>query len=141
MRRDQFLNPSGSCRRELLDQIIALNERHLYRLIREYVDCYHQDRVHDALEKDTPNRRPVERKPSAYATVTSMARAGGLHHRYSWRDAAWYTAAGHATVFVPDARRNQYWKRTDHLERPFDVRTQGERPVVVANGPCDAWPV
>jgi transposase InsO family protein len=78
----------GNCRRELLDQIIALNERHLYRLIREYVDYYHQDRVHDALEKDTPNRRPVERKPSAYATVRSMARAGGLHHRYSWRDAA-----------------------------------------------------
>jgi hypothetical protein len=24
----------GSCRRELLDSIIALNERHLYRLIR-----------------------------------------------------------------------------------------------------------
>ena len=78
----------GSCRRELLDQIIALNERHLYRLIREYVDYYHQDRIHDALEKDTPNRRPVEWKPSASATVKSMARAGGLHHRYSWRDAA-----------------------------------------------------
>jgi hypothetical protein len=30
----------GSCRRELLDSIIALNERHLYRLIRAYVDYY-----------------------------------------------------------------------------------------------------
>jgi putative transposase len=78
----------GSCRRELLDRIIALNERHLYRLIREYVNYYHHDRVHDALEKDTPNGRPVEPKPSVHATVRSMARAGGLHHRYSWRDAA-----------------------------------------------------
>ena len=78
----------GSCRRELLDHIIALNEPHLYRLIREYLEYYHQDRVHDALEKDAPNRRPVEPKPSAPATVMSTARAGGLHHRYSWRDAA-----------------------------------------------------
>src|SRR5262245_28104329 len=50
----------GSCGRELLDHIIALNEPHLYRLIREYVDYYHQDRVHDALDKDAPNRRPIE---------------------------------------------------------------------------------
>jgi len=78
----------GSCRRELLDQIIALNERHLCRLIREYVTYYHQDRIHDALEKDAPNRRRVEQKPSANATVMSSARVGGLHHRYSWREAA-----------------------------------------------------
>src|SRR5713101_5673465 len=55
----------GSCRRELLDSIIALNERHLYRLIRQYVGYYHHDRIHDALEKDAPNRRPIEPKPSA----------------------------------------------------------------------------
>jgi putative transposase len=78
----------GSCRRELLDHIIALNEPHLYRLIRDYVDYYQQDRVHDALEKDAPNRRPVEPKPSAQSTVISTTRAGGLHHRYAWRDAA-----------------------------------------------------
>src|ERR1700687_2813723 len=74
----------GSCRRELLDSIIALNERHLYRLIRAYVDYYHEDRIYAAFEKDAPNRRAVEPKPSASATVISMARAGGLHHRYSW---------------------------------------------------------
>jgi putative transposase len=78
----------GSCRRELLDHIIALNERHLHRLIRGYVDYYHQDRIHDALEKDAPNGRPVEPKPSADAAAMSAARVGGLHHRYSWRDAA-----------------------------------------------------
>jgi len=78
----------GSCRRELLDQIIALNERHLYRLIREYVTYYHQDRIHDSLEKDAPKGRPVEPKLSAAATVMSTARLGGLYHQYSWRDAA-----------------------------------------------------
>jgi len=78
----------GSCRRELLDQIIAINERHLYRLIREYLDYYHHDRIHDALDKDAPKRRPVEPKPSAAATVMSTGRVGGLHHRYSWREAS-----------------------------------------------------
>ncbi len=48
----------GSCRREILDHIIALNEQHLRRLIRDYVNYYHQDRIHDSLDKDTPNRDP-----------------------------------------------------------------------------------
>ena len=78
----------GSCRRELLDHIIALNERHLLRLLRDYVRYRHQDRIHDSLGKDTPESRPVERKPQANATVISLPRVGGLHHRYSWRQAA-----------------------------------------------------
>jgi transposase InsO family protein len=43
----------GSCRREILDHVIVLDERHLLRLMREYVSYHHQDRVHDSLEKDT----------------------------------------------------------------------------------------
>ena len=78
----------GSCRREILDHVIALNEQHLRRLIRDYVSYYHQDRIHDSLEKDTPNRRPVEQRPAANATVISNVRLGGLHHRYQWREAA-----------------------------------------------------
>jgi transposase InsO family protein len=78
----------GSCRREVLDHVIPLNEGHLRRLIRDYINYHHQDRIHDSLEKDTPNRRTVEQKPAANATVISSARLGGLHHRYSWRQAA-----------------------------------------------------
>lgn len=78
----------GSCRRELLDYVIALDERHLRRLIREYISYYHGDRVHDALEKDAPNGRPVEPRPSDQATIISTPRMGGLHHRYSWKQAA-----------------------------------------------------
>jgi putative transposase len=78
----------GSCRREILDHVIALNEAHLRRVIRDYVNYYHDDRIHDSLEKDTPHRRPIEPKPSPTATVISSARLGGLHHRYSWREAA-----------------------------------------------------
>lgn len=78
----------GSCRREILDHVIPLHEEHLRRLIGDYVKYHHDDRIHDSLDKDTPNRRPVESKPSLAATVISGARLGGLHHRYSWREAA-----------------------------------------------------
>jgi hypothetical protein len=78
----------GSCSREILDHVFALNEQHLRRLIRDCVSYHHQDRIHDSLAKDAPNRRPVERKPSPNAVVISNARLGGLHHRYAWRQAA-----------------------------------------------------
>ena len=78
----------GSCRREILDHVIVLNEQHLRRLIHDYVNYYHQDRIHDSLEKDTPNRRPIEKKPCPDASVISTPRMGGLYHRYCWRLAA-----------------------------------------------------
>jgi Integrase core domain len=66
----------GSCRREILDHVIPQNEDHLRRLHGEYVNYHHQDRIHDALEKDTPNRRPVEQK--AAASVNSLAGSSKL---------------------------------------------------------------
>ena len=64
----------GSCRRELLDHVIPLNERHLRRLIQDYVSYYHLDRTHDGLGKDTPNRRPIENNPGSGAKVISLPR-------------------------------------------------------------------
>jgi putative transposase len=78
----------GSCRRELLDRVVVLNERHLRRLLRDYVDYYARDRCHLALDKDAPEMRPVQGRPSARARVVAHRRLGGLHHRYAWRDAA-----------------------------------------------------
>lgn len=71
----------GSCRRDLLDHVIALNERHLRRLLSEYVYYYHFDRTHLGLEKDTPSPRPTAR-PKRGSQVVSFPRLGGLHHRY-----------------------------------------------------------
>jgi putative transposase len=78
----------GGCRREMLDHVIPLHEQHLRRLVRDYVNYYHQDRIHDSLDKDSPDRRPMEQRPSAIAPVTSSPHLGGLHHRYRWRAAA-----------------------------------------------------
>jgi len=73
----------GGCRRELLDHVIALNEEHLRRLVRDYISYFHEDRIHDSLGKDTPKRRPVEMQPCSKAILLSSARLGGIHHRYS----------------------------------------------------------
>ena len=77
-----------SCRREILDQVIPFNEGHLRRILRDYVRYFHEDRLHDSLEKDTPNQRIVEQRPGVNAKVVSIARLGGLHHRYTWDQAA-----------------------------------------------------
>ncbi len=78
----------GSCRRELLDHVVALNEGHLLRLVREYVAYYHHDRTHLGLEKDAPITRSVTARPSSRAQVIALPRVGGLRRRYVWRQAA-----------------------------------------------------
>jgi hypothetical protein len=49
----------GSIRRECLDYVIVLNERHLRRLFASYADYYHRTRTHLALDKDAPVPRTV----------------------------------------------------------------------------------
>ena len=68
-----------SCRRDLLDHVIAVNERHLKRLLSEYLRYYHKDRTHLGLEKETPGGR-THALPSG--GIRSQPRLGGLHHRY-----------------------------------------------------------
>jgi transposase InsO family protein len=69
----------GSCRRDLLDHVIAINERHLKRVLREYVSYYHEDRTHLGLGKETPGLR-THSQPAG--RISSQPRLGGLHHRY-----------------------------------------------------------
>jgi putative transposase len=62
--------------------VIVLNERHLKRLMTEYVRYYHEDRTHLGLAKQTPGSREAEVNPGRYCKVESKPRLGGLHHRY-----------------------------------------------------------
>lgn len=71
----------GSIRRECLDHLIVFDERHLRRVLREYIDYYNRSRTHLGLEKDCPIPREVE--PSDIGAVRSEPVLGGLHHRYS----------------------------------------------------------
>jgi hypothetical protein len=68
--------------------VVVLGERHLRRLLTNYVAYNHADRTHLGLGKDSPSRRPTSSKPSRDAKVVSLPRVGGLHHRCEWRDAA-----------------------------------------------------
>src|ERR1035437_3136509 len=90
-KRTSFRNPwqngvaerfVGNCRRDRLDHVIVINERHLKRLMGEYVRYYHEDRTHLGLEKQTPAGREAVRVASPGSRVISMPRLGGLHHRY-----------------------------------------------------------
>jgi hypothetical protein len=83
----------GSCRRDLLGQIVALNERHLKRLLSEYVRYHHEDRTHLGLEKGTTDGRI---RFEASGPVLSQQRLGGLHHRYN-------RAASFGSTFGPRA--------------------------------------
>ena len=71
----------GTLRRELLDHLIVLGQRHLLRAVREYVAYYNGDWPHMALRGDAPVARPVE--PPTRGKVVALPRVGGLHHRYA----------------------------------------------------------
>src|ERR1035437_6956684 len=73
----------GSSRRDLLDHVIVVNERHLKRLMAEYVRDYDEDRTHLGLAKDTPEGRPAAIRSAEGDRTQSFPRLGGLHHRYA----------------------------------------------------------
>ncbi len=71
----------GSIRRDCLDHVIVLNERHLRRIPREYFSYYHTCRTHLSLNKDPPESRTVE--PPEMGNIVALPQVGGLQHRYA----------------------------------------------------------
>ena len=71
----------GSIRRECLDHMIILNERHLKRILSSYVACYHGASTHLSLAKDTPDGREVQAIENG--SVVELKQVGGLHHLYT----------------------------------------------------------
>jgi transposase InsO family protein len=71
----------GSIRRECLDHVLVLGERHL----RSILARYHRARTHLSLDKDAPHVRSVE-LPGA-GRIVEIPEVGGLHHRYVRRAA------------------------------------------------------
>ena len=95
----------GSCRRELLNHVTPVSERHLRRLLSDYVHYYHDDRTHLGLSKQTPNGR---------TRTGSCGRKGGEFERwgrvtargqYRWRFGEHTPAPLTAAMFAP-ARTN-----------------------------------
>jgi len=70
----------GSIRRDCLDHVIVLNERHLKRILTGYFDYYHRWRTHLSLGMDSPASRSVQ--PPTLGKVAQFPEVGGLHHHY-----------------------------------------------------------
>ena len=75
----------GTIRRECLDHVIVLNEKHLRRVLKEYLVYYHKSRTHLGLDKDAPEPRAIQAHD--VGPVVSESVLGGLHHCY-FREAA-----------------------------------------------------
>ncbi|HEY3080837.1 MAG TPA: integrase core domain-containing protein [Chloroflexota bacterium] len=68
----------GTLRRECLDHLIVVNERHLRALLSDFARYDNADRPHQTLWLDTP--RPLDRPP--VGSIRSRPVLGGLHHAY-----------------------------------------------------------
>src|SRR6266851_215499 len=82
----------GTVRRECLDYMIPLSEKHLRKTLREWVTHYNQGRPHSALGPGIPANtqerlrrlRPNTRRHElpADSRITTREILGGLHHEY-----------------------------------------------------------
>jgi putative transposase len=68
----------GSIRRECLDHVLVLHERHLRRLLTEYFSYDHHWRTHRALAMDGPVPRPAQRPE--VGPIREVPEVGGWHH-------------------------------------------------------------
>ena len=68
----------GSVRRECVDHIIVLGERHLRHVLLSYMQYYNEVRTHLSLNKDAPVSRSVQRA----GHILCRPILGGLHHQY-----------------------------------------------------------
>ena len=68
---------------ECLDHVIVLNDRHLRRVLREFVPYYNVTRPHRRLNLEPPaGARHVVKPPGARLRAQPVL--GGLHHAYEW---------------------------------------------------------
>ena len=70
----------GSVRRECLDHLLILGERHLRAVLTEYVDHVNHARPHQGLGQRIPSR--VAHPSTAYGQVVVLPVPGRLHHDY-----------------------------------------------------------
>lgn len=68
----------GSIRRDCLDHLIIVDERHLRNLLRDYAEYYNRLRTHLSLSKDAPLSRPVQ----SHGVLSRLPHLGGLHHSF-----------------------------------------------------------
>src|SRR5712692_7410605 len=85
----------GTIRRECLDWVIPLNERHVRRVLAEWVAHYNHGRPHASLGPGIPDPQGEETREQAHDhrlpvgfRVVAKPLLGGLHHEYRLEAAA-----------------------------------------------------
>ena len=68
----------GSIRRDVLDHVVVLGERHLRQLLLSYMTYYNEARTHLSLNKDAPISRPTQ----SIGRIIAKPHLAGLHHQY-----------------------------------------------------------
>lgn len=73
----------GSVRRECLDHLLILSERHLQRQIKEYVTYFNHARPHQGIG-GIPEPEPLMLLPKSHQQplIQAVPILGGLHHNY-----------------------------------------------------------
>ena len=75
----------GSVRRECLDHILILSDKHVTRIIREYCEFFNRARPHQGIHQQIPNPLGIICLPEHERNdVVSLPVLGGLHHDYRW---------------------------------------------------------
>jgi transposase InsO family protein len=84
----------GTIRRECLDFVIPLTERHLRGILREWISHYNRGRPHGRLGPGLPDPPPDRvvvsmghELPSDHRVIATPI-VGGLHHEYSFEAVA-----------------------------------------------------
>jgi len=75
----------GTFRRDCLNHVIVINDKHLRRILKSYLRYYHESRTHLSLDKDAPASREIQ--ANNLERIVQIPQVGGLHHRYERRAA------------------------------------------------------
>jgi hypothetical protein len=74
----------GSLRRECLDLVLILGERHLYRAVKDYKEYLNFARPHQGIKQRIACRPKRLDSPQINGKLVSRPVLGGLHHDFYW---------------------------------------------------------
>jgi putative transposase len=72
----------GSVRRECLDHVLVLGEKHLHRVIKEYLEYFNQARPHQGIDQKIPEGSPSAGEEQRKGKIIAFPVLNGLHHDY-----------------------------------------------------------